>query len=877
MIETAYKVDLSSLLEQIGSSSNGLTTSEAQSRLNTYGPNALIETGMKSKWKILLAQFTDTMVIILILAAIVSALLGDFTDALTILAIVILNALLGYSQEQKAEEAMAALRKLAIPHVRVIRDGQVQEISATELVPGDMVLLEAGQIVPADCRLTESVNLKIQESALTGESEAVEKSARFLPKDDLPLGDRINMAFMGTVVTYGRGQAVVVSTGMQTELGHIAALIQNVEREATPLQKRLDGVGKGLLKIILGIVVLICGLGLLRGESLATMLMMGVSIAVAAVPEALPAVLTITLALGAQRMLKRQALIRKLPAVETLGSVTVICSDKTGTLTENRMTAVLLDIAEQEIDLNTAQKADSYAVRLLLTGAALCNDAVFNTEGQAIGDPTETALLLAARRLGFSKERLEVELPRVEERPFDSERKRMTTMHRAEPGNSLGFNGYVSFTKGAVDSMLEICEQVWTGSERAPLDSSWRSRILKGLEQSSRRGLRVLGVGYREHTTMATDELETSLTFIGMIGIIDPPRPEVKDAVAKCRSAGIRTVMITGDHPLTASAIARDLGFAGTEDVMTGRELEVATDTALEEIVQKTSIYARVSPEHKLRIVQALQKHGQIVAMTGDGVNDAPALKKSDIGVAMGITGTDVSKEASDIVLLDDNFATIVAAVEEGRVIYDNIRKYIKQTLTGNSGAIWLMMWAPFLGLPLPLTPIQILWVNLVADGLPSVTLGLEPAERNIMERPPHNPNESIFGRGMSWKIVAMSLLLGAILIVEARWFWQAGNPHWQTMVLTTLIFARMSLILSVKSWHDSLFSRFFTNIPLLGAVALTIALHLSIVYLPPLQGVFGTHPLNASELVITGLAGLLPLTGAEVFKLMVRQGFIQD
>lgn len=873
-LEAAYRMDVRSVLEQIGSKSDGLTTSEAQRRLDIYGSNALTETGVKSRWKILLAQFTDTMVVILILAAIVSALLGDLTDAVTILAIVILNALLGYSQEYKAEQAMAALRKLAVPHVKVLRDGQLQEISATELVPGDIVLLEAGQIVPADCRLTESANLKIQESALTGESEAVEKNAHFVAKDDLPLGDRVNMAFMGTVVTYGRGQAVVVSTGMQTELGRIATLIQKVEREATPLQKRLDRVGKGLLKIILGIVLLICGLGMLRGENLATMLMTGVSIAVAAVPEALPAVLTITLALGAQRMLRRHALIRKLPAVETLGSVTVICSDKTGTLTENRMTVVLLDLPGQEIDLRE-QSANSQT-RLLLAGAALCNDAVFNTEAQAMGDPTETALLVAAQRMGLSKESLEAQLPRVEEKPFDSERKLMTTLHRAEPGNCLGLDGYVSFTKGAVDSMLEICNWVWTGSEEVPLDSSWRTRILKGLEKSSRRGLRVLGVGYRKYTTV-TDELERQLTFIGMIGMIDPPRPEVKNAVAKCRTAGIRTVMITGDHPLTASAIASELGFAETARVVTGRELEAATDSALEEIVQKTSIYARVSPEHKLRIVQALQKNGQIVAMTGDGVNDAPALKKSDIGVAMGITGTDVSKEASDIVLLDDNFATIVAAVEEGRVIYDNIRKYIKQTLTGNSGAIWLMMCAPFLGLPLPLTPIQILWVNLVADGLPSVTLGLETAERNIMERLPNNPNESIFGGGMSWKIVAMSLLLGAILIVEGWWFWQQDNPNWQTMVLTTLIFARMSLILSVKSWQDSLFTRFFTNIPLLGAVSLTILLHLSIVYLAPLQRVFGTHPLQPSELMVTVFAGVLPLAGTEIFKLMVRLGVIKD
>ncbi|MCS6885580.1 MAG: cation-translocating P-type ATPase [Acidobacteriota bacterium] len=857
-----FKLTVEEALSVTGSSLQGLSSAEAGLRLAKYGPNALVEKSRRSRLAILLEQFTDVFVIILIVAALVSAFIGDITDSLTIFAIVVLNALLGYSQESKAEQAMAALRKLAVPRVRVIRDGNVAEVPATELVPGDIVLLEAGQMVPADCRLIETANLKIQESALTGEAEAVDKSANFVAEDDLPLGDRSNMAFMGTVVTYGRAQALVVATGMQTELGRIASLLQEVSTEPTPLQRRLASLAEKLLKAILIIATLIAALGIFRGESVATMLMLGVSIAVAAVPEALPAVLTITLALGAQRMLKRNALIRKLQAVETLGSVTVICSDKTGTLTENRQTAVVIDLPDREISLDGVASVDA-SLELLLTAIALCNDASTDTKGDPVGDPTETALLVAAERLGLRKRVLESSLPRIAEKPFDSERKRMSTLHAAQ-------DHYISFTKGAVDSMLDVCSGVAVGTEVFPIDDVQRSKILRILEQRSASGLRILGVGYRKHLRPDTTELETDLTFLGMIGIIDPPRPEAKTAIAKCRTAGIRTLMITGDHPLTAAAIAKQLGLP-SDKVVTGLRLQATDDAELEKLVLDVSIYARVSPEHKLRIVQALQKNGHIVAMTGDGVNDAPALKRANIGVAMGITGTDVSKEASDVVLLDDNFATIVAAVEEGRVIYDNIRKYIKQTLTGNSAAIWLMVFAPVLGVPLPLTPIQILWVNLVADGLPSVTLGLEPAERDIMTRPPLDPNESIF-KPMAGRIIAMSLLLGMLLVVEAFYLYSEGFANWQTILLTTLIVSRMSLILSAKSWNESLFTRFLTNVPLLGAVALTLLLQLAIVYLPIFNRLFGTLPLAVTELILACVLGLLPLAAAEIFKLLAKR-----
>jgi Ca2+-transporting ATPase len=699
----------------------GLTQAEAERRIDAHGPNELIERGLKNPWRILLEQLIAIMVVILIIAAVISALLGDYIDAVAIIVIVVLNAILGFTQEYRAEKAVAALKKLSVPTVKVRRDSHVQEISARELVPGDIILLEAGGLVPSDARLLESINLHTQEAALTGESEPVEKNIAILTGENLPVGDRRNMVHMGTEVTYGRGLAVVTETGMNTELGYIAEMIQTVERDPTPLQRRLEQLGRGLAVISLAIVTVVFVLGLLRGEDARLMLLTAISMAVAAIPEGLPAVVTIALALGAQRMLKRRALIRKLPAVETLGSVTVICSDKTGTLTENRMTVTVLDVLGETLSIDTLMSKGTpvldadltflkqphvRSLGLLVKAAALCNDAVLERKQndgdyyRAIGDPTEGALVVAAAQLGMLKPELDTRWPRVAEIPFTSERKRMTTIHRVDvfPNQTDApwrEAPYVAFGKGAVDSLLDITTHVWSGDRAIPLTDELRQRILAANDSLAQDGRRVLGIVFRPLSMLPEnveeDVLEREVTYIGLVGMIDPPRQEVKEAVQTCNTAGIRPVMITGDHRLTALNIARELDIATDGRAMTGQDLGQLSVEELEQFVEDVPVYARVSPEHKLKIVQALQNRGHIVAMTGDGVNDAPALKKADIGVAMGITGTDVSKEAADMVLLDDNFATIVSAVREGRVIYDNVRKFIKYTLTSNSGEIWVM------------------------------------------------------------------------------------------------------------------------------------------------------------------------------------------
>ncbi|HIQ01071.1 MAG TPA: cation-translocating P-type ATPase [Anaerolineales bacterium] len=880
----------------------GLSQAEAERRLAEHGPNELIERGVKSPWRILWEQLTTVMVIILIVSAVISAFLGDYKDAVAIMAIVVLNGILGFTQEYRAEKAMAALKKLAVPTVKVRRDGQVRQISARELVPGDVVLLEAGGLVPADGRLVECVNLRTQEAALTGESEPVEKHSDPFTKPDLPLGDRRNMVYMGTVVTYGRGLAVVTETGMRTELGHIADIIQTVEREPTPLQRRLEQLGRGLALAALAIVAVVFALGLLRGEDARLMFLTGISMAVAAVPEGLPAVVTIALALGAQRMLRRRALIRKLPAVETLGSVTVICSDKTGTLTENRMTVTVLDVMGEtqrvetllrqgvpvlDADLVAGERPPVRSLGLLVRAATLCNDATLveadetGGEYQAIGDPTEGSLVVAAAQLGFLKSRLEQRWPRVAEVPFTSERKRMTTIHQSDispqqsdaPWQDAPF---VAFCKGAVDGMLEITTQVWSGDRAVPLTDELRRRILAANDRLAQDGQRVLGVAFRPLSELPTTadeaEVEREMTFVGLVGMIDPPRPEVKEAVQTCKTAGIRPVMITGDHPLTAQHIARELGIAADGRALTGQELARMSAEEMEEIVEEVEVYARVSPEHKLKIVQALQERGHIVAMTGDGVNDAPALKKADIGVAMGITGTDVSKETADMVLLDDNFATIVSAVEEGRTIYDNIRKFIKYTISSNVGEIWVMLLAPFLGMPLPLLPLQILWVNLVTDGLPGLALTVEPAERGTMRRPPHHPQESIFGRGIGRHILWGGLLMGLVSLGMGFWAWRAGRSDWQTMLFTTLTLSQMGNALAVRSSRDSLFQiGLLSNKALLGAVLLTFGLHMAVVYIPFLQDLFKTVALPPGDLLISLALSTVVFWGVELEKWLLR------
>jgi len=883
----------------------GLSEAVATLRLVEHGRNELVGTGIKSPWLILWEQLTAFMVVILVVAAVVSALLGDFKDAIAIGAIVVLNALLGFSQEYRAEKAMAAIKKLAVPSVRVRRDGRVGEIPAFLLVPGDIVLLEAGNLVAADCRVLESMRLQTFEAALTGESEPIGKIIDAIAQPALPLGDRHNVAYMGTFVTSGRGLAVVTETGMRTELGRIASLIQTVNREPTPLQRRLDQLGKSLAAVALFLVGLIFALGLLRGAELKLMFLTAVSIGVAAVPEGLPAVVTIALTLGAQRMLKRRVLIRKLPAVETLGSITVICSDKTGTLTQNRMTATALQLADQELDLSAdispdeigALAASQPAFGLLLTGGTVCNDALHQTatsqaganEGQAaapLGDPTETALSMAAMRFGLNKDELDRLLPRVAEVPFSSERKRMTTVHRVPSERAripfdVGLAGiyasHIVFTKGAVDNLLGICDKVWVNRGTESMNQAWRDALTGNQDKLAQNGMRVLGVAFRwmEAVPGANDQtIEQALTFVGMIGITDPPRPEAAAAVAKCKAAGIRPVMITGDHPLTAQNIAGKLGFSGDGQVLTGPTLDSLSSEELQLRAESVPVYARVSPEHKLKIIEGLQRRGDIVAMTGDGVNDAPALKKADIGVAMGITGTDVAKEAADMVLLDDNFATIVDAVEEGRVIYDNVRKFIKYILATNSGEIWLMLAAPLLGMPLPLLPLQILWMNLVTDGLPALALGVEAPEPDTMRRPPYRPNENIFGRGLGRHVIWVGLLMAAISLGSGYWYWRAGDPNWQTFLFTTLTLSQMAHVMAIRSERQSLFQLgLLSNKPLLGAVLMTVALQIALVYVPFLQAFFKTTPLPLPDLAVTIALSAIIFAAVEIEKWIIRRG----
>ncbi|WP_420644761.1 calcium-translocating P-type ATPase, PMCA-type [Candidatus Leptofilum sp.] len=898
---TWFQQDVDATLQKLNSDAkSGLSANEAQKRLNQYGLNELIEKGTKSPWLILLDQLKDVMVIILIIAAIVSGYLGDFKDVVVILAIVILNAAIGFSQEYRAEQAIAALKKLAVPTVKVRRDGQLVEISARELVPGDIVLLEAGNLVPADGRLLESINLKVEEAALTGESEAVSKISESLNEEDLPIGDRKNMVFMGTVITYGRGTAVITETGMNTELGNIAELIQGVEQEQTPLQRRLDDLGKRLAWVALAIVGVVIITGFIfrdptqeLRETFELLFLTGISMAVAAVPEGLPAVVTITLALGSQRMLKRNALIRKLPAVETLGSVTVICSDKTGTLTENKMTVTVVDVTDRKetfetlrdkkgaiIDAELDEDLAAYhrTQSLLLKAGALCNDAILQTEDgveRAIGDPTEGALVVAASMIGYSKNELDQRWPRVDEVPFTSERKRMTTIHKVEvdkDDTEAPWSGsqYVAFTKGAVDSLLEISDRIWTGKNKEfqKLNDKWRERILEGNARMAREGRRVLAIAFRplEHQD---DVRENNAILIGLVGMIDPPRPEVKTAVATAKQAGIRPVMITGDHPLTAQNIAKDLDITQNDKNLTGYELAKMDTQALKGKVEDISVYARVSPEHKLNIVEALQDKGHIVAMTGDGVNDAPALKRADIGVAMGITGTDVSKEAADMVLLDDNFATIVAAVEEGRKIFDNIRKFVKYTLSSNTGELFVMLIGPFLGMPLPLLPLQILWINLVTDGLPGLALAVEEGERGIMKRSPFHPTESIFSRGLGKQILWIGILMGLISLGVGYLYWrQDPEGPWQTMVFTTLTLAQMGNALATRSNIDSIFKiGFFSNRLMLLAVSVTFILQMMLIYVPFLRTFFETDPLPLPDLLIALATSLVVFAAVEISK----------
>lgn len=910
-----YQQEAAQVLETFQTNQKtGLSDAEVDQRRSQQGSNELAEAATKSPWLMLWEQFTSTTVLVLVGAGVVTLFLQDYKDAIAIFAVVLFNALLGFTQEYRAGKAFAALRKLAVPKSRVCRDSQWQEVEARELVPGDIIQLEDGDQVPADGRLLEITNLRTQESAFTGESESIEKSLPSIQGNDLPLGDRYNMVFMGTAVTYGRAKAVVTETGMGTELGKIANSMQTIKQEQTPLQRRLDQLGQRLALAALILVAAIFAFGIVRGEDLTQMFLTAVSLAVAIIPEGLPAVVTIALAIGARRMLKRHALIRKLPAVETLGSVTTICSDKTGTLTENRMTVTILGLAGKRVELRESYaeitsrldgKKSTFhpgegsvmesSLALTMLGSTLCNNAtvVDPSESEdapkAMGDPTEIALVVAADRLGLDQDEIEVLFPRVAEVPFDSDRKRMTTIHKfdqvdwAKPVaqqivslKQVSNYPYIAFTKGAIDSLLTIATHYWQDERAQPLDEPERETVRRENDKLASLGTRVLGVGFRFLDQLPQvgqeAEIEQDLTLVGLVGMLDPARPEAKQAVQTCNRAGIRTVMITGDHPLMARTIAEDLDISHNGKYLTGQQLSQLAATDLEKQVGLVSVYARVSPEQKLNIIEALQKQGQIVSMTGDGVNDAPALRKANIGVAMGIAGTDVAKEAADIVLLNDNFATIVAAVEEGRVIYDNIRKFIRYTLTGNASTVMVMLLAPLFLLPQPLRPTQILWVNLLADGLLALALSVEPGEKDVMQRPPYPPNENVFSRGVGRDIGVIGGLIGLALLVLAYFSWAAGWQHWQTMTFASLAFSRMFLAISMRSERDLIvYKGVLTNKPMLGAILATFVLQLLVIYTPWLQPIFQTQSLTLTELLICLDVGTLGFWLVEGQKLLRR------
>jgi Ca2+-transporting ATPase len=833
-------------LSSLQSRAEGLSSLDAGARLQRDGPNLLPEAAHSSVLAMFSRQFADFMIGVLIVAAIVAAAIGEPIEAAAILAIVLLNAILGFSQEWRAEQAMAALRALSAPRARVLREGGRFDIAAADLVAGDIVWLDAGTKVPADVRLVDGAALRIEEAALTGESVPVDKDANVTLASEAPLAERRNMAYSGTMVTAGRGTGVVVATGAVTELGQIARLVDSTGEQRTPLQERLGRFGRRLAIIVIAICAVIFVAGVVRGEPAAVMFLTAISLAVAAIPEALPAVVSIALAFGARRMSRERALVRRLPCVESLGSVTVICSDKTGTLTENRLRVARLELVSE------AEREQALKVLALNSDVSRSND------GDWIGDPTEIALVEAAAQSGVDVDALRNATMRIAEMPFDPVSKRMSTLH-ADDGRAL------LTVKGAPESVLPSCVNVNIGD--------W----LRRSEELAAAGQRVLAVAARPaRSDESIETLHHRLQLLALVGLIDPARPEAAAAVAECTRAGVAPVMITGDHPATALAIAQSLGIAGPgAEVMTGAELARIGAAALPERVAGIKVFARVDPSQKIRIVGALQTAGECVAMTGDGVNDAPALRRADIGVAMGRGGTDVAREASDLVLLDDNFATIVAAVREGRRIYDNIRKFVRFVMAGNAGEIWTIFLAPFLGLPIPLTPIQILWVNFITDGLPGLALSGEPAEPQVMHRPPRPRNETMFARGVWQHILWAGLLIGGVSLYACSWALQHGE-HAQTMTFTVLTYAQLAHVMAIRSERESLFAiGVASNRLLLAAVVVSVVLHLLLIYTPWPQTVFGTEAISPSALILACALALSVFIGVELEKWAIRRGWL--
>ncbi|MDK0865658.1 calcium-transporting P-type ATPase, PMR1-type [Clostridium perfringens] len=863
-----YKKSKNEILQELDvDEKNGLSSTEALRRLEKYGKNKLETKKKKTLFKQFLSQLKDVMIYILIIAAIISAFLGEISDALIILLVIIINAVIGVIQESKAEKALDALKELSTPKALVKRDGSLKEILSEDIVPGDIVIIDAGRYIPGDLRLIDTANLKIEESAFTGESVPSEKDASFLPDKEIPIGDQNNMAFMSTLATYGRGVGVVVGTGMNTEIGKIAKMIEQEENDETPLQKKLSELGKILGFLAVGICILIFIISFFQGRDLLEMFLTSISLAVAAIPEGLPAIVAIVLALGVQRMVKKNAIIRKLPAVETLGSVSIICSDKTGTLTQNKMTVTTVYtndsyIKESEFNLNDNES------KLLVDCMVLCNDATYSEKSQT-GDPTEIALLESPFKLNILKEKLEKEFKRIDEIPFDSDRKLMTTVNLVDDKKAR------VFTKGALDSILSICNKISINGKLLDFSKEYKAKVLENSNIMSDKALRVLAFAYKDISkeNIVLDSLEKDLVFIGMVGMIDPPRLEVKDSIKLCKSAGITPVMITGDHKNTAFAIANELGIA--EDIsqaITGHEIDKFKEEEFNEKIINYRVFARVSPEHKVKIVKAFKSHGNIVSMTGDGVNDAPSLKAADIGVAMGITGTDVSKGASDMILTDDNFSTIVSAVEEGRKIYLNIKKSIVFLLSCNLGEILTLFTAILLNWNSPLQPIHILWVNLITDSFPALALGVDKTKEDVMNNPPRNPKESIFIKSDKIQLIINGVLIGGITLFAFKLgerLYADSLIHAQTMAFVVLSVSQLFLSLSLRSNTKSAFSLgIFSNKYLVYSILLGIFLQVIIISISFIANIFKVTPLLLYDWIVVILVSLIPFTINEILKL---------